>query len=364
MRVLFLTNVPSPYRVDFFNKLGDLCELTVLFESDKAKNRNCEWMAKGNKNFKSVFMKGIKVGDAEAFCPKVVKYLSKKKYDFIIVGLYSSPTGMLAIEYMKMRNIPFILNSDGGYIKSESKFNYFIKRHFISAASYWLSTGKITSDYFSYYGADKRKIYVYPFTSTLQNEILSKPLNNEEKKMYKKKLGMNENKIVLSVGQFIHRKGYDLLLNSCKNLNKDIGIYIVGGEATEEYKKIKEKFNLTNVHFVGFKKKSELAQYYKAADLFVLPTREDIWGLVINEAMSYGLPVLTTERCVAGLEMINDKDCICDVNVDWTEKIENTIKREDYNLLCENNLKTAKKYTIENMAREHFAILNLIGDEL
>lgn len=363
MRVLFLTNVPSPYRVDFFNKLGNLCELTVLFESNTAKNRNCNWMANTNRNFKSVFMKGIKVGEAEAFCPKVVKYLSKKKYDFIIVGLYSSPTGMLAIEYMKMRNIPFILNSDGGYIKSESKLNYFIKRHFISAASYWLSTGKITSDYFSYYGADKTKTYVYSFTSTLQNEVLSTPLSKKEKQFYKKKLGMNENKVVLSVGQFIHRKGYDLLLNRCKNLNKEIGIYIVGGEATEEYKEIKEKLNLTNVNFVGFKNKSELADYYKAADLFVLPTREDIWGLVINEAMSYGLPVLTTERCLAGLEMISDKDCICDVNVDWKEKIENTINRDDYDLLCEHNLKTAKKYTIENMANEHFEIFNLIGDE-
>ena len=43
-----------------------------------------------------------------------------------------------------------------------------------------------------------------------------------------------------------------------------------------------------------------------ASDLFVLPTREDIWGLVINEAMSFGLPIITTRKCIAGTELITD----------------------------------------------------------
>ena len=58
--------------------------------------------------------------------------------------------------------------------------------------------------------------------------------------------------------------------------------------------------------FVEFKRKEELAEYYKMADLFVLPTREDIWGLVINEAMAKGLPIITTDKCVAGLELIQN----------------------------------------------------------
>ena len=45
LKVLFLTNVPSPYRVDFFNALGELCELTVLFETKTAKSRNEAWIA-------------------------------------------------------------------------------------------------------------------------------------------------------------------------------------------------------------------------------------------------------------------------------------------------------------------------------
>lgn len=72
--------------------------------------------------------------------------------------------------------------------------------------------------------------------------------------------------------------------------------------------------NLTQIHFEGFKTKEELAMYFKAADIFVHPTREDIWGLVINESMAYGLPVITTNKCVAGMELITNKECLIDTD--------------------------------------------------
>ena len=43
MKILFLTNIPSPYRVDFFNELGKLCDLTVLFEKQIAQDREKQW---------------------------------------------------------------------------------------------------------------------------------------------------------------------------------------------------------------------------------------------------------------------------------------------------------------------------------
>ena len=147
MKVLFLTNIPSPYRVDFFNELGRLCDLTVLFEAKGAKSRNADWVADSITDFKAVFLDGVRVGDAEAFCPSVIKYLSKKKYGHIVVGMYSSPTGMLAVEYMRLKKIPFILSTDGGVKKNDKGFKYRMKAHFISAADAWLSTGKTAKEY-------------------------------------------------------------------------------------------------------------------------------------------------------------------------------------------------------------------------
>ena len=57
MKVLFLTNIPSPYRVDFFNELGKYCELTVLYERKKADNR--EWISNKNINFKNLRKKNL-----------------------------------------------------------------------------------------------------------------------------------------------------------------------------------------------------------------------------------------------------------------------------------------------------------------
>lgn len=359
MRVLFLTNIPSPYRVDFFNELGKLCDLTVLFERKSAKDRDAAWVADKITNFKAVFLKGIKIGVAEALCPVVIKYLSNKRFDVIVVGMYSSPTGMLAIEYMRIRKIPFILNSDGGIIKNDTGIRHRVKEHFIGSASAWLSTGKMTTEYLKYYGANSDKIYVYPFTSVMKKDILDRPLSIEEKKFYKNKLAMEEDKIVLSVGQFIYRKGYDLLLKSCKNLDKSIGIYIVGGKPTEEYLILKRDLNLTNVHFVDFMQKDKLADYYRAADLFVLPTREDIWGLVINEAMAYGLPVITTDKCVAGVEMIKNNGEICSINTDWRNKIEKFAFSENLKIKSINSLENVKKFSIENMVKEHINIFNI-----
>ena len=43
MKVLYITNIPSPYKVDFYNELGKYCELTALFETDASTERSEEW---------------------------------------------------------------------------------------------------------------------------------------------------------------------------------------------------------------------------------------------------------------------------------------------------------------------------------
>lgn len=371
MRVLFLTNIPSPYRVDFFNELGKLCELTVLFESKGARDRDDSWQKNEFNEFTGIFLRGIKLGTAEAVCTGVIRYLSKKAFDIIVVGMYSSPTGMLAIEYMKMKKIPFILSTDGGMIKQEKKLVYKMKKHFISSASAWLSTGKLTTDYLEYYGADRNKCHVYPFTSVKSSDVLKKQLSIEEKLEIKQKLGVKEELVILSVGQFIHRKGYDVLLKACKNMNEYVGVYLIGGNATEEYLDIMKKYNLKNIYFKEFMRKEELEQYYLAADIFVLPTREDIWGLVINEAMSYGLPVITTEKCVAGVEIVGNGVAGEIIESENIEALRDAISKliENRKLISkygDNSREKIKFYTIENMAKKHKKIFDnyrKVGDD-
>ena len=365
MKVLYLTNLPSPYRVDFFNLLSKYCDLTVLFERKTANDRNDEWYS--NKfDFNGIFLKSKNIGDEASISFEVIKYL-KQKYDLIILGGYSSPAAMIASVYMKVHKISYVLNADGGFINyDERRIKKFIKTFFISSAKYWLSSGKETNKYLIYYGAKKNRIYDYPFTSLKKTDILKKSVLKTEKEKLKSEFDIPYKKVILSIGQFIPRKGFDWMIEAYKDLDHSIGIYIIGGKPTEEYLKLKEKYKMDNLHFIDFQNKETIKKWYQLSDLFVLPTREDIWGLVVNEAMAQGLPVITTNKCIAGLELIeNEKNgYIIKCNgkkelFNITNKIIN-IDEIQYEKLCIGAIQSIKNKTIENMVEKHLFIIDEI----
>ena len=106
----------------------------------------------------------------------------------------------------------------------------------------------------------------------------------------------------------------------------------------------------------------KLREYYRAADIFAFFTREDIWGLVVNEAMANGLPVVSTDRCIAAVELIRNGEngyVIPTEDVEAMSRAVNSILEnpELRNKMAENALqKIREQYTIENMAEEHYRI--------
>ena len=360
MKILFLTNIPAPYRVDFFNELGKHCDLTVLYERESSLERNADWKAGENKTFRSVFLKGIRTGVDNGFSTQVLSYIRKFRDQRIIVGGYSTPTAMLAIAYMKWRKIPYFLNADGGQIAEDSKLRFRVKQFLIRGAAGYLSTGSQTDAYFIHYGAEKDKLHRYPFTSVTEADVLPAVTGQEERNRLRKQLGLPEDqKIVIAVGQFIHRKGFDLLLDLWKEKKPPYLLLLIGGGPLGE---VFAQNKSDNVRLVDFQKKDTLALYYQASDLFVLPTREDIWGLVINEAMANGLPIISTDRCVAAVELIENGKNGYVVPVEDREQtfraIEIIFSEEDRGrkMGAHNIQKIAQHYTIEEMARTVAAI--------
>ena len=362
MKVLWLTNIPSPYRVDFFNELGKDCDLTVLFERGASSERDASWENFQVKNFQAIFLKGKNIGAAEAFCPSVRKYLVKGKYDYIVVTNFSSLTGIWAICYMKRKGIPYIIEGDGAFAGSGKGIKEKVKKYLISNAELYFSTADEHDKYYLMYGASKEKIVRYPFSSVSEKYILEKALSNAEKLALRQELGIIEKKVILAVGQFIPRKGYDLLIQAMGDSSlRECGCYIIGGKAPQEYLDLQQEYGAENIHFIEFKKKDELKRYYQAADIFVHPTREDIWGLVINEAMAQGLPIISTNRCIAALELIeNGKNGyivpVGDIET-LASKIEELLENESLRgLMSEESLRVIHEYTIEGMAKRHIEI--------
>ena len=366
MKVLFITNLPSPYRVQFFNELSKSVDLTVLYQMKASSERDDKWIAEKSGSYKTVYMKGKQTRVDSSFCPSVIKYLSNKKYDQIVLCGINSPTIILAISWCKLFNIKYYIEIDGGFAKYGKGFKEKLKHFLVSGAHGYFSTSKAGDDYLICYGADKDRIHRYPFTSISQKDIAVDIPSREEKEFHRSELGMSEKKIVLSVGRFSYMKGYgkgyDILMKIVENSDKNVGFYIVGDEPTEEFIRWKSDKKLDNVHFIGFKEKEELQAYYRAADVFIFLSRGDVWGLVVNEAMANGLPVISSDKAIAGLEMVKDGYNGFVVSLDDVKHIErclNSILNDQnfHDSLSNNALQSVVAYTFENSTCEHLKVL-------
>jgi glycosyltransferase involved in cell wall biosynthesis len=122
-------------------------------------------------------------------------------------------------------------------------------------------------------------------------------------------MGLKDKIIILCVAQLIKRKGIEYLLIVYARLEHEYDnlMLIVIGSGPLEYhlKDLSKSLGIKNARFIpSGMELNELIRFYCLADIFVLPTLEDIWGFVINEAMACGLPVIGTRASQAAIEMI------------------------------------------------------------
>lgn len=361
-KVLFLTNIPSPYRVDFFNDLGKYVDLTVLFEIETSTERDESWGNYSFQNFKGIVLKGIRTGIDRAFCPDVVKYLDGS-YDMVIIGNLASLTGLLATRWLKKHHIPYAYEGDGGIVKQKTGMKAWWKRYIIKDATCCFSTTEAFDEYCTAYGASENKIIRYPLSSVWEKDVLPQALDETQKDAIKEHLQIPEKHMIVSVGRIIRLKGFDVLLKAYAKLqNPEWGLYIIGGECSSELEEIIKEYNLENVHFISFVLPDDLKEYYKASDLFILPTRYDPWGLVVHEAMAQGLPIITTHECGAGTEMVKE-----DVNgfLYSCEDIDTLVRKtaelmnddEKRRKSGEESLRIAHEFTIEKMTQAHMEVI-------
>ena len=226
-KVLYVTNLPAPYKVNFFNILSREVELTVVYEREKASNRDSKWKSDSKYNYEEIYLHEKNIGMEASVSLEILKIIKKKQYDVILMNGYSSPTSLLAIAYMRIHRIKYALVCDGILPDKESKVKYLLKKFVISGSDCWLSSGELTNQQLIKHGAKKEKIYWYPFTSVSKDDLIMKPYNKEK---FKKKIGCPTGKMILYVGQLIERKGIDILMEAYKKCNiPDTQLYIVGG---------------------------------------------------------------------------------------------------------------------------------------
>lgn len=372
MKVLFCTNLPSPYRVDFFNELGKHCDLTVLYERHSSAERNKNWKGDIAIYFKELYLNLQPSGVDRAKGNALKKYVKSHPTDKLIFTNYVSPATIKAIVWCRLHGRKYYIEYDGGFNKKDSLVKGLLKKVLLKGADGHLTTADEHIKYLKSLGIDKSKIFKYPFTSISEKDIANaNVLISKGRDLNKKQLGISEKKMILTVGRFSYEKGYgkgyDILMRLAEYLDSSVGIYIVGDNPTEEFLEWKESKNLEHVHFVGFKDKSDLAVYYAAADLFTILSRGDVWGLVVNEAMTYGLPIISSNLCIAGTELVTDGENGYVVNIDDFEIIKNRflgLISDDEKLISfgQSSFIKIANYTFDQMVESHLFVFGAGGN--
>lgn len=341
MKVCWVSNYFSPYKLKLFNEVGKYVDLTAVFlAGTDDNNRNKEWQLGRDNNFKSYII------DKHYY--KLINRLAKDN-DVLLDSAYCTLHGFLAVNAFKRRKKLAIMTCDGGIpidrgIVINTILSVLMKRH-----NNFLSPSEMSNGYYYFYGVKKELIYTYRFTSLMKMDIDSHKELRKNKDIFRKKLGIDDKFTVINVGRPVEVKGFDILLNAYMATEKcdDINLYIVGGKPQDHIQKIVDDNNLTNVHFIDLLPTNELNEYYAASDALIFTSRGDVWGLVVNEAMSFGLPIISSNKNGAGnhFATIDDNTIICEL--------------EDISAYSRNILKLYKdKALLDNLSKKSFNVIN------
>ncbi len=292
-KVLYVSNIEVPYRTEFFNQFSKYCNLTVLYEREKSSNRDELWSKSKKSNFKIQYLNGIKIKNEYALDIKILRYVFSKKFDKIILGCYNSPSQMLAIILLKLFHKKYYLNIDGEYFIGDKGIKNKIKRFFIKGACSYFIAGEQSA-------MNLKKIVncspIIPYYfSSLTDYELEQNKNNKNN---------NKNDCILVIGQYFDYKGLDIALQVAKK-NQNLKYKFIGmGNKTNLFLKNVNDMNLSNVEVTPFLSKKELYNEYRNCKLLLLPSKKECWGLVINEAASFGTPIISTDGSGAAIEFL------------------------------------------------------------
>lgn len=387
VRIACFQNECAPYRMPIFEGIARLPNVNLKVYFGRYKSSNRKWEVKLNNSFDHEILRELN------FLPRLFSFnpdddpnplnlslpfkLLRDEYDVFIGGVPHYFGTMITFLVSKIRRKPFILFlSDFDYRGAEISsqlgrfrkypfwkafrfpliltrfiFSQFVLRH----SSCYVVLGTATKEYLLRRGILASKI----FTSwnVIDNDAIEQECKESLKKGNAKKLrarlGLKNKKIVLSVAYLSERKGLQYLIQACAKLKKeenDFALVIVGGGP---YKQDLEKLSVQNdieTIFAGYV--SSLVDYYLAADVFVLPTLQDVWGLVINEAMVCGCPIIATYDAGASRDLVKNGVNGYVIETRNVEQLYQTVKSilSDYRLRQE--MKKASRNIIRDFSYE------------
>lgn len=331
-RLAVLISHPIQYQAPFFKEITKepTIDLTVFYFSDfglksyhdKGFGKEIKWDIPLLDGYKYIFLKNLSpFPNPSTFFglinPEVINYLKKEKYDAIWVHGWNSFTNLLVCLIAPVFGVSILLRSETNLLTHGSVIKNFLKRitlnFLFKRISAFLAIGKYNADFYKSYGIKGEKIFCVPYA--VNNDFFTQKAKELLPMKYalRKKYSIPENvPVILFSGKLIPQKRPMDLLKAFHELKKEhfsASLVFVGdGSLKNKLENYVKNINLEQVFFMGFKNQTELPEFYAMSDVFVLPSEQEPWGLVVNEAMCFGLPVVVSDKVGAGGDLVKEGD--------------------------------------------------------
>lgn len=303
------------YKTMFFNELAQKEDIFVVYRDTPNRPYRGDDFLTGERNFKHIFLKGpIKQASKQ-----LVSILRENKYDEMIVGGYDNIIAWTSMLFSPKSKNGVIIEST--YRETQKKgLRTLAKRIFFSRVSKAYVCGKSHADLVKAFGFKGRIIDIG--TVGFIRRVPQPPY--EERKEVKK---------FIFVGRLTHVKNLEWLIERFAQ-HPELDLTIIGsGELEVKLKSMAPD----NVHFLGSIANTDLPHYYKEADVFVLPSLSEVFGLVVEEALNNGTPVLLSHMigCQDNLVVANNVGLVFQLDdvEDFEQKLTQICTPEVYNQL-------------------------------
>ena len=282
---VFITNIPSFYKLNLYNEINHVQNILVIFTGDLIQERTSDFF-NGTYDFDYINMTGWSVLKKICF---VTKTLSNLNYDELIIGGWDSlPLLFAAFISNKKKNSTVVESS--AIESTLTGFKGFIKRVYFKRISRAYASGKTQVK------------LVRQLNPNIKNIIVTKGVgifNIVKQPPFRRKQIVNK---FLYVGRLSEEKNLKFLIGVFNRL-PSLTLNIVGfGEQELELR----KNAADNIKFWGSIANTHLSKIYQENDVFILPSKVEPWGLVVEEALNNGLPVLLSDKVGCAEELLQN----------------------------------------------------------
>lgn len=276
------------------------------FASSSGSDSGLRW----TRLFESMKMEAIDAGDAvDAVCRK----FDELQPDAVIAGPVAFPAGAASVRWCSRRRIPLVVFDDARLDDVPRPFYVdWIKKQVYSLVDAMMIPAPSHDSTFLYFGFRQERLFYG--VDVVDNDFFSSGAVSDGVQPGTGDV-FSAAPFFLAVGRQVAKKNWKMLLAAFMQaignpaMNGWSLVFIGEGEEHAELVELSGGLHGSRVHFLPFRSQQELTGYYRQASVLVLPSLQgESWGLVVNEAMASGLPVLVSRKCGCAEALVHDGD--------------------------------------------------------